>query len=418
MKKTSLLSTQLDDQGNLILPQEVLQNYGLALGAVVRLEQTEQGLCISRSTDSLACVYVEATNKCNFDCRMCMRNAWEEPLGEMHTGTFSLILESIQSFSPLPKIFFGGLGEPLAHPGMLDMIAAAKKLSAEVELITNGTLLNEAIASRLVKLNLNRLWVSIDGATPVSYADIRLGDALPQVLANLMRLQELRAWSRLHLPKLGIAFVAMKRNIADLPKVIRLGKRLGADLFSISNVLPHTEELEEQVLYNLSMDDNRLHPSQWFPEVSLPRMHIDTTAIENLSEALKWRNNCLEITRQPLTFGANSCPFLEKGSISIRWDGEVSPCLPLMHTHKSYLEERQRTSYAYSIGNILNHHLADIWMDPNYVKLRERLQAFDFSPCTFCNSCEMADANLEDCFGNLHPACGGCLWAQGYIQCP
>jgi hypothetical protein len=30
----------------------------------------------------------------------------------------------------------------------------------------------------------------------------------------------------------------------------------------------------------------------------------------------------------------------------------------------------------------------------------------------------LAEANLEDCLGNTAPACGGCLWAQGVIQCP
>ncbi len=35
-----------------------------------------------------------------------------------------------------------------------------------------------------------------------------------------------------------------------------------------------------------------------------------------------------------------------------------------------------------------------------------------------CNSCEMAIENVEDCFGNVHPTCGGCLWAQGLIRCP
>jgi hypothetical protein len=30
----------------------------------------------------------------------------------------------------------------------------------------------------------------------------------------------------------------------------------------------------------------------------------------------------------------------------------------------------------------------------------------------------MAEVNLEDRFGNILPACGGCLWAQEFIQCP
>ena len=28
------------------------------------------------------------------------------------------------------------------------------------------------------------------------------------------------------------------------------------------------------------------------------------------------------------------------------------------------------------------------------------------------------DGNEEDCLGNVFPACGSCLWAQGLIQCP
>jgi MoaA/NifB/PqqE/SkfB family radical SAM enzyme len=109
---------------------------------------------------------------------------------------------------------------------------------------------------------------------------------------------------------------------------------------------------------------------------------------------------------------------VEKGSVSIRWDGAISPCLPLLHTHRSYLDFRPRTSHAFCVGNVNQRSLTEAWSDPGYVGLRERLLAFDFAPCTICNSCDMADENLEDCFGSPTPACGGCLWAQGFIQCP
>lgn len=417
MKKSNPLNIQLDDQGHLILPEEILQQYGLIPGSISRLELTEMGLVLSRSSNNLARVYVEPTNSCNLDCRTCMRNVWEEPLGKMTRQTFERILDGVKGFAPTPMIFFGGFGEPLAHPEIREMVAAAREASAEVELITNATLLDESVANWLVELGLKRIWVSIDGATPESYADVRLGDALPLVIANLTRLQELRAQTELHLPKLGIAFVAMQRNIADLPEVVRLGKRLGADQFSVSNVLPHTAELRDQVLFTHSMYESDLQPSHWSPEVSLPRMDLSESTIQRLADVLKGRN-MLQITRQSLSWGANTCPFLEKSSVSIRWDGAVSPCLPLLHTHTSYLAENQHTSHAYAVGNILDHSLTDLWNDTDYVHLRERLQAFDFSPCTFCNSCEMAETNLEDCFGNSQPACGGCLWAQGFIQCP
>ncbi|MBK9091060.1 MAG: SPASM domain-containing protein [Holophagales bacterium] len=116
--------------------------------------------------------------------------------------------------------------------------------------------------------------------------------------------------------------------------------------------------------------------------------------------------------------GRNFCPFVERGTTSVRWDGAVSPCLALLYDHDYYLGERLRHSCAYFVGNLRERSLADLWNDASYVELRQRLQAFDFSPCSSCNTCEMADDNRQDCSGSPLPACGGCLWAQGLIQCP
>ena len=415
--KNSALRVQVDEKGHLILPPDLMKRWGLIPGATIRLEEEADHLSILQSSAILARVYIEPTNTCNLDCRICMRNVWDEPPGMMSSQTFSRIMHGIAESSPVPSVFFGGYGEPLAHPDILEMITSAKRMGAVVELITNGILLSETMVQQMIEIDLDRLWVSIDGSTPESYADVRLGDALPQVIGNLTRLKEWRELSGIGHPQLGIAFVAMQRNIADLPAVVRLGKRLGADQFSVSNLLPHTPELQEQILYAHSMFDGDLQPSQWAPIISLPRIDLNELTIEQLAAILKGRNR-LNFTGQTLEFGANTCPFIAKGSLSIRWDGAVSPCLPLMHSHPSYLGENRRQSRAYAVGNIHDSRLVDLWNSQGYVELRERLQDFDFSPCTFCNSCEMAEANQEDCFGNVLPACGGCLWAQGFIQCP
>lgn len=59
-----------------------------------------------------------------------------------------------------------------------------------------------------------------------------------------------------------------------------------------------------------------------------------------------------------------------------------------------------------------------MWLDPEYIAYRERVHSFAFAPCTTCDGCEMSLANETDCFSNVAPACGGCLWAQEVIQCP
>ena len=155
--------------------------------------------------------------------------------------------ESLKKLDPLPSVYFGGIGEPLVHNQTIEWIARVKKLGVpRVEMITNATLLDEPRSRQLIEAGLDVLWVSIDGATPESYADVRLGAELPHVLQNMHQFDKMRKAGHFPKPEIGVAFVAMKRNISDLPKVITLGQSLGASRFSVSNVLPYTEELRRE----------------------------------------------------------------------------------------------------------------------------------------------------------------------------
>lgn len=407
----------VNDHGQLVISAEAVKMLGLKPGVRIEVESDGKALRILQAESRLARVYIEPTNVCNFDCRTCMRNVWAEPLGFMSEEVFNKALQGVSGCSPTPLVFFGGFGEPLAHPRIIQMVQAIKELGAQVELITNGSLLTEKIGKALICAGLDRLWVSLDGATPESYADVRLGDALPGVIDNLTTLLELRKQTGSDLPRLGIAFVAMKRNIDQLPKVIQLGKSLGADRFSVSNVLAHTPELRQEILYENCMYQSGQSVTNSLPVIDLPRMDIDPLTAPALAEILNHQEFSTGEQRQ-VSERNGRCPFIEKGSTSIRWDGEVSPCLPLLHTHASYLDNHERLSKAFSLGNLKAQSLVDLWEKPTYNALRERLQIFDFSPCVQCNSCNMATSNQEDCFGNTFPTCGGCLWAQGLIQCP
>lgn len=416
---TKIYNAQVNENSDITLPTHLLKELGIAPGDDLRIEKNGHGIYLRPPIHTLRRVYIEVTNKCNLNCSTCMRNVWEAKFGNMTGRTFERILAGLEDFSEA-EIFFGGYGEPLSHPNILRMVERAKAQGHRVSLITNGILLTERVIEKLIDLHLDMLWVSLDGASPECYADVRLGDALPVVLENLKRLQTKKYfkfggsnWSG-H-PKLGIAFVAMRRNIHDLSEVIRLGSRLGAVEFSISNVLAHNRELLEENLYMRSLD--MVVGQEIRPTVHMPLMDVSPQTMKALADVMKGMNR-LELTGSLLNGNTDQCPFVERGSMSIRWDGKVSPCLPLLYTHTHYLDERKRTSREYFVGDVGVDDLSEIWNKQEYRDLRKRLQDFDFSPCAFCNSCEMADENLEDCFGNVHPTCGGCLWARGLIRCP
>jgi MoaA/NifB/PqqE/SkfB family radical SAM enzyme len=417
---TKIHYARVNDQKEIVLPHHMAKELGIVPGDEIRIDPNGHGFYLHPSISTLKRVYIELTNTCNLNCSTCMRNVWEVQYGSLSGEAFEHILSDLETFPQKPELFFGGYGEPLANPACLDMLEHAKKLGYRVSLITNGLLLTERVTHRLVEMKLDMLWVSLDGASPDCYADVRLGNALPLVLQNLacLRAHKYQIFGPSNwggFPKLGIAFVAMQRNIHDLDHVIKLGIRLGAMEFSITNVLAHNRELLDENLYMRSA--NLIAVQDILPLVHMPRMDVTAQTTDAILSLLK-RINRLEFFGSELNQNTDECPFVERGSMAIRWDGKVSPCLPLLYTHSYYLDERKRTSREYFVGNLHENHLLQIWNAASYRTLRKQLQDFDFSPCVFCNSCEMASENLEDCFGNVQPACGGCLWARGLIRCP
>jgi hypothetical protein len=89
-----------------------------------------------------------------------------------------------------------------------------------------------------------------------------------------------------------------------------------------------------------------------------------------------------------------------------------------MHDHNGFLDGRPRTVKHFTIGNINEQSLLNLWNEKNYTDFRARVRQFDFSPCYTCGGCNLSETNENDCYGNEFPTCGGCLWAQGLIQCP
>ena len=407
----------VDEQGRLVLPAEVAAWLGLIAGAQVRLEPMRNGVRLHRPVTHLAKLYIEPTNACNLDCATCFRHGWDEPIGRMSEAAFDAVLAGVAALDELPTVYFGGIGEPLSHRQTINWVARAHALGARTELITNGMLLNERLGRDLMDAGLDLLWVSIDGATPESYADVRLGAELAQVIANVARFSKMRKGGHHPRPELGIAFVAMKRNIADLPAVLRLGLELGAKQFSVSNVLPVTPELQDEVLYARARNNPAYINSPAVPSLNLPKMDINELTRAALFEAFQAGYN-ISYAGHNWAGASNVCNFIEGGSMSVAWTGDVSPCWPLMHTHISYLHGKPRVNHRHVVGSVLERSLLDLWLDPDYVDYRHRIQDFAFAPCTFCGGCELAEANQEDCLGNTAPVCGGCMWAQGVIQCP
>ncbi|AOY77616.1 tungsten cofactor oxidoreductase radical SAM maturase [Clostridium formicaceticum] len=357
--------------------------------------ETEGGYRLIPLLPDIKRIYIEVTTKCNFDCITCIRSSWQDCLLHMEWETFENILKNLKELPDLASVHFGGFGEPMMHPRIFDMIKAVKELGLKVEMISNGSYLQEENIRQLIDLELDILFTSLDSPEEEAYNEIRLGADFQSVSKNIKNLQTMKQERKTKKPELGIEFVAMKKNYAQLPKLIRMAYDLRANQIIVSNLIPYHESMKDEIVYDMD-DTGRMFGSQ-----SL------LTTIKAQMSNMKLRTE-------------RNCKFVKDKSLCINYLGNVSPCYALMHTYHCYIYGRKKNMYACYLGNVNEKKLQEIWMDSGYVNFRRAVNENHFPSCTDCRSldgCNYTESNEMDCWGNS-PSCAECLWARQIIACP
>ena len=385
----------VDENGRIALPDSYLSQHPLQPGAELVLEPSERGLTLHFVRPDVEKVYLEVNTRCNLSCAMCVRQAWSDPQGMMSRDTFQAILQGLKAFPNLKRVLIGGFGEPLMHPHIVEMVRQIHDLGLGVTMTTNGLLLERKLAEPLLRAGLDTLIVSIDSMHVQAYQ--QAGLMTDQVLGNLQGLYDLIRDCGFRLPALGFEYVVTRSNLAELYKLPALAKHLGATFIIVTNLLPHTRELEGEILYDRNAPLQLgggwgVHRAGWvkWGTASLPRM--------------KWG-------------AARQCSFTKDPSLVVGWDGGVSPCYALMHSYTYYIYGRRKEVSRYTLGNVNQRPLLETWNSEEYVTFRAKVNDFRFPSCVDCGmDCTFAQENT-DCWGN-EPSCADCLWAHDIIRCP
>ncbi len=376
--------------------------------------------------ESIRKLYIEVSSRCNLACKMCFRHSWiGEGFGDLDPTVFVRLMDD-PAVTACETVFFGGMGEPLVHPKLADMAALASEHGKRAELVTNGTLLTEEKCRELLKAGVSRIWVSIDELYE-NYGKIQVGSDFDLVLDNLKAFNRLRQGTDI---RLGMTAVVMRDNIASLRRIREFAEHFGADDLNLSHIIPNREEDLEQALWPMcdvaaikSVTDRigyiwRFEGIDMGTEIPLfkfSRRYKDLLFPDEKSlqeaELFSWKG-------KPVTRRANWCRFIEEGHCFIRWDGDVSPCMGLLHTADTYLNDHKRRIRHHSFGNVFDQSLGEIWNSEEYCSFRRHVHEFRYAPCLFCGGCELLGENEADCVGSPAPTCGGCLWGQGFAVCP
>jgi len=169
--------------------------------------------------DALPVEYiVETTAKCNLYCPMCPRETHKQPKEDMASEIFDRLVK--ESSGTAEHMMLIGLGEPLLDPKIFDRIEYCARHGISTLLSTNGTLLDEVNAGRLLCSPLEHITLSFDGATKESFEFYRKGARFEKVRDNFVRFCQMKKASgaRVHIV---VQMVRMERNAGEVDEFIR-----------------------------------------------------------------------------------------------------------------------------------------------------------------------------------------------------
>lgn len=181
-------------------------------------------------------VTYETSARCNLKCAMC---AVDESLNEFEKYREAGVEKTKDVYmTMLPyasKIQLHASGECLLGKDFwisLDEAGVfAKKHSMEIEIFTNGLLLNKKNRKKIIESALTDIVISVDAATEATYKKIRGGNfnLLLNNIKNLVKENKIANNKKL---RIVMAFVMMRENIEELPNFVRLAHSLGVKIIS------------------------------------------------------------------------------------------------------------------------------------------------------------------------------------------
>ena len=209
---------------------------------------------------TLRMVAWEVTRSCNLACVHCRASAKRGPYeGELDTNHCKKLLDEIAAFSS-PVIILTG-GEPLLRPDIFEIAAYGDQKGMRMVMATNGTLVTEEIARKIIDAGIQRVSISIDGLNADSHDAFR---RVPGAFAGTMAGIEA-------MKKAGLEFqintTVTRVNLDQIKDIFELAVGLGAAAHHIFLLVPtgRGKDMADQEIEPADYEKT-LH---WFYEESL-----------------------------------------------------------------------------------------------------------------------------------------------------
>lgn len=405
---------------------------------------------------------------------MCVKQASGSQISEadMPLTTFRR-LEPL--FPGIRTLILNGIGEPLLHPELENMIRMARQQmpsEASVGFQTNGLLMDKVRAVSLVEAGMDRICISVDGVRADTFRKIR-----GEEIQGVQRAFEALSYAKKQQPRnhrsvnVGMEFVLSRDNMAELPKTLQWAARQGADFAIVTHMIAYKADDLEKVAYDQNTDEavefyrqmrleakskgldiDRYLEIRWkyhhseeerriidyvdgklrkaaSEDVFFHLRHLmdrDDGTTDRLNEIFRQARRIAQDYGIDLQLPAvapradKQCDFMEAGSMFVAVNGDVHPCYFLWHRYICHVAGWQKQVAPRIFGNVKREDPLVIWRGGEYGAFRDQVLAYDYPLCSNCSLAPCDYVEIEpfeqDCYTNTIPCCD-CQWCLGVFQC-
>jgi radical SAM protein with 4Fe4S-binding SPASM domain len=283
--------------------------------------------------------HLDVTWRCNARCVHCYVD--QAGGAEMSTAEMKDLLGQLAEAGTLFLLISGG--EPLLREDLFELIEAARGLTFNVKLKTNGTLIGAAQARRLRALGVEEVHVSLYSHRPeVQDAIMAMPGAWARSLAGVRLL-------RAEGVKVRITDILMRPNAGDHAGVRALARELGAGFSIDPTITPKLNGDRSVVALNITRETLR-------EVVHNPDLVGD---VEEFC-ATPSRVDARVLAEAPCSAGHTLC-FVSPG-------GDVYPCV----------------QFPWLCGNVRRQSFLEVWRDSPQLREVRSIRGADLGVCAAC----------------------------------
>lgn len=277
------------------------------------------------------CLAICLTTRCNLRCTNCDREGFKNS-----DADFENVVKLRNPIKYAKMIDLTGWGEAILYPKYAEVVEYIFSINNKKKLISQTT--NGALSDKygdLLKGRLQRLVISLNAATPVTYnREMRGGnfnETISSVKALLSRLtNEDRKVARLH-------FVAHTNNYQEMPLFVELAKSLNVSQISFGQYMSSGPDTEQNTLLKIKSQYNDILKK------------VDEASRKFGVEVFYRRFG------ENLGLSPNNCMFPYEWCF-VMPNGDMTPCC--------YLGD-------ISMGNVFNNSFESVWFGQKMQKIRK-----------------------------------------------